>query len=94
MSNVQPARRRRSSAWRVLLALALAAQGWACLPECSRTEVLTNPLDGGALGCARSEDCPRPENALVCVDEVDRTTKGCVACVANACVRYKPETCK
>lgn len=79
---------------RALLILAVAGHGWACLPECARSEVLVNPLDGGAVSCARSEDCPRPENALVCVDQVDPTTKGCVACVDNACVRFKPERCK
>lgn len=79
---------------RALVPLALALCTAACIQECAREEVLLNPLDGGSLVCSRSEDCPRPLNALVCVDAVDPTTKGCVACVDNTCIRFNPETCR
>jgi len=78
----------------------------ATLPACNdtnfcsvrREELLR--ADGGSYPCTRSEDCPRPDNALVCLSD-NTPIQECVRCEETpsreasepSCVRVIPEPC-
>ncbi|HME90072.1 MAG TPA: hypothetical protein VKE49_01505 [Myxococcaceae bacterium] len=50
--------------------------------------------DGGATyTCLRAEDCPRPGNIFVCVNDGEPNRR-CVRCEENRCVLIEPEFCR
>lgn len=77
---------------RLLFAVCLSAL-CACgvQARCSKTEALLSS-DGGVVPCVQAETCPRPSATFVCIN-TDDIGADCVACEANACVRFHKVVC-
>lgn len=77
-----------------LVALGLGLAG--CQPASNICGDRPEPMldaNGAELRCAVAEDCPRPNNILVCAYD-GLLEDECVSCTDTRCVRHIPEPCQ
>ena len=74
--------------------LGLIAALFGCNPNvaCHSQVTAVHEPDGGRFVCAVSEDCPRLDNVIVCVND-GTPQRECVRCVASQCESVAPAGC-
>jgi hypothetical protein len=74
--------------------MAAAAMGALGCNQNANCKGIATPMfgvDGGPFLCALSQDCPRPRNLQVCMDNAPNNE--CVTCVQNECQDVVPGGC-
>ena len=78
-----------------VLVLAIWGLELACLPTrfCGENHDTLKDAQGQAYGCVVAETCPRPDNAVVCLNNGIPEVP-CIACESSACAEISPVRCE